>query len=435
MGEATDQASSVPTRARKTVVRLGVSLAFLAFLDRTCISQAAPEIMRDLHLSKLQMGYAFSAFGLTYAALEIPAGWLCDRFGTRILLSRVVLCWSVLTAATGVAWSFASLAVIRLLFGAGEAGCFPGLATCFSRWLPRDERAVAEGWKAAAMGRWGAAVAPYLVVTLYALMGWRQTFFVFGAVGLFWAAAFWCWYRDRPDQHAGVNAAELALIKADSLPADLITARSPWKQFAASGSAWALCIQWFCHYYGFYFYVTWLPTYLQQARGLNVKTSALLAGMPMLLAGAGTLASGYLLPFLSLRFGTAAARKGIAYASYGGASLLLFVFTAIHNPIVAMLVMSLSSFAVEFSTPVTWTTAMDLGGKSVGTLTGAMNCTGQIGASAAPAAIGYILTASHNNWLLTFYLSSLVYAGGLLCWVFLDPIRRLDVDRPSAHPV
>ena len=77
---------------------------------------------------------------------------------------------------------------------------------------------------------------------------------------------------------------------------------------------------------------------------------------------------------------------------------------------------------------------MDLGGESVGTLTGAMNCMGQIGASVAPAVIGYILTASHNNWVQTFYLSSSVYAGGILCWVFLDPAERLDVERPSGGP-
>ena len=133
-----------PTRTRKTIAGLGVSLAFLAYVDRACISQAAPDIMRDLHLTKLQMGYIFSAFGLTYAALELPSGWLCDRIGVRKVLTRVVLCWSLLTAATGWAWSFTSLFNIRLLFGAGEAGCFPGLGKMFSVWVPSDERAIAE---------------------------------------------------------------------------------------------------------------------------------------------------------------------------------------------------------------------------------------------------------------------------------------------------
>ena len=126
------------------------------------------------------------------------------------------------------------------------------------------------------------------------------------------------------------------------------------------------------------FFLTWLPIYLQQARGFNVGKSAVLAGMPLFFAGAGTLASGFLLPWVSHALGKRRARSFIAYASYGGAALLLLTFTFVRNPLWAIAVMSLSSFAVELSTPVTWITAMDLGGHSVGTLTGAMNAIGKL---------------------------------------------------------
>ena len=142
--------SAAPTGVRRRVVAFGASLAFLSFLDRAAISQAAPAISRDLHLNTVQMGLVFSAFGITYAACEIPSGWLCDRFGARKLLTRVVVLWSVFTAATGLAWNFPSLVVTRLLFGVGESGCFPGLARVFRTWLPPKERNVAEGIKAAA---------------------------------------------------------------------------------------------------------------------------------------------------------------------------------------------------------------------------------------------------------------------------------------------
>jgi MFS transporter, ACS family, glucarate transporter len=422
--------TTLPTSTRKTIVRLGISLAFLAFVDRACISQAAPDIMRDLHLTKLQMGYVFSAFGLTYAAIELPSGWLCDRIGARKVLTRVVLCWSVLTAATGLAWSFASLFVIRLLFGAGESGCFPSLAKIFSVWLPADERAAAEGWKAA-MARWGGAFAPYLVVSLYALMGWRQTFAIFGSVGLIWSAVFFWFYRDEPRQHLGVNATELALIEKNRSQPSGATSLSPLRAFARSYSAWALCLQWFCHNYGFYFYLTWLPIYLQQARSLNIKTSALLAGMPLLFAGFGTLCGGMVVPKLSRAIGASHARRAVAYMSYGFAAFLLLIFTIIKSPTVAIVVMSLSSFAVEVSTPTTWITAVDLGGGSVGTLTGAMQSLGQLGAGVAPAVIGYVLTVSGNNWTVTFYLSAAVYALGMVFWAIIDPTKPLD--RPSTH--
>ena len=96
--------------------------------------------MRELRLTPIQMGYVFSAFGLTYAAFEIPSGWLIDRIGPRKVLTRVVLWWSFFTMATGWAWSFPSLLSIRLLFGAGESGCYPGLAKVFARWLPPPEK-------------------------------------------------------------------------------------------------------------------------------------------------------------------------------------------------------------------------------------------------------------------------------------------------------
>jgi ACS family glucarate transporter-like MFS transporter len=417
-------ADTSPTRVRSQIVRLGISLAFLAYVDRACISQAAPNMMRDLHLTKVQMGYVFSAFGFTYAALELPSGWLCDQIGARKVLTRVVISWSALTAATGLAWNFLSLFAIRLLFGAGEAGCFPGLAKAFSVWLPENERAVAEGWKAA-MARWGAAFAPPLVVLLYSFIGWRQTFAVFGAFGILWSILFTRFYRDSPRSHRNVNALELLIIESRQWQESATPGPLPWRAFARSRSAWTLCIQWFCHYYGFYFYLTWLPIYLQQARGLSVEKSAILAGLPLFFAGAGTLAAGFILPDLSRSIGKGRARRLLAYISYAGAALLLLIFVSVRNPTLAILVMSLSSFVVELSTPVTWITAMDLGGSSVGTLTGAMNAIGQIGASVAPAVIGYMLTVTASNWNLAFYISAVIYALGVVCWAMLDPVTRL----------
>ncbi len=263
---ASAASSAAPTNARRRVVVFGASLAFLSFLDRAAISQAAPAISRELHLSNVQMGLVFSAFGITYAACEIPSGWLCDRFGARRLLTRVVILWSLLTAATGLAWNLWSLVVTRLLFGAGESGCFPGLARVFRTWLPPRERNSAEGIKAAC-ARFGAAVTPALMAALYVYMSWRGVFLLFGLVGLLWGALFYRWYRDRPSDHPSVSKAELRIIPPvpDTRPHwDALF----WKRLLGSRTVWALGIQWFCHYYGFYFYITWLPIYLYQARGL-----------------------------------------------------------------------------------------------------------------------------------------------------------------------
>lgn len=401
--------------ARRTVVALGASLAFLSFLDRAAISQAGPAISRELHLSPMQMGLVFSAFGFTYALFEIPSGWMCDRFGARKLLTRVVLLWSLFTAATGFSWSFPSLLVTRLLFGAGESGCFPGLARLFRTWLPPMERNSAEGIKAAS-ARWGAAITPALMAVLYAYFNWRQVFALFGALGVVWASVFWWWYRDEPRDARPASEDDVS-----------------WRRLAASRSLWALGIQWFCHYYGFYFYITWLPLYLYQARGLDLRHGSLAAGLPLFSAGLGSLFAGWALSALVRRTkSTVRARRLMGYAAYGGAALLLLLFTWIANPLPAMIAMSLSSFAAEFSGPISWTTAMDIGGERVGTVSGFMNTLGHLGGSVAPAVTGLLLSLTGNAWHLAFYCSALIYAAGAICWRFIDPVTPLDLEKVKA---
>jgi MFS family permease len=140
-----DAAAAAPTRTRYWVIIFAVTLSIVTYIDRVCISQAAPAMMRDLHLSKIEMGYALSAFAWAYALFEIPGGWLGDWMGPRKVLMRVVIWWSFFTAATGWVWNQTSLVITRALFGAGEAGCYPNLTKAFTTWLPSDERVRAQG--------------------------------------------------------------------------------------------------------------------------------------------------------------------------------------------------------------------------------------------------------------------------------------------------
>ena len=122
-----------------------IALAIITYIDRVCISQAAPNIRRELVLSETQMGWVFSAFTISYALFEIPGGWMGDRYGPRSVLMKVVVMWSIFTAATGAAWNFVSMVVCRFLFGVGEAGCFPNVTKIFTIWLPSNERVTAAG--------------------------------------------------------------------------------------------------------------------------------------------------------------------------------------------------------------------------------------------------------------------------------------------------
>src|SRR5262245_25188278 len=262
-----------PTRARRVLLGFALAVMAVAYLDRVCISIAAPSVRADLALSDAQMGYVFSAFTLAYALFEIPSGWLADRFGARAMLARIVLWWSAMTAATGAATGFASLVALRWLFGMGEAGVFPTLARAFGRWLPARERGRGFGLTIMAAALGGAVTQP-IVAWLLERTSWRLAFPIFGSVGLVYAAAWFWWFRDDPREHPAVNRAELETIGID-VPGPHPAV--PCAALLRTCGMPALGAMYFCAIYGWYFYLTWLPTYLLRARGFDLRAVGWLA--------------------------------------------------------------------------------------------------------------------------------------------------------------
>jgi sugar phosphate permease len=414
-----------PTRARHLVVVFAVTLAVITYIDRVCISQAAPYIQHELGFSKVQMGYVFAAFAWAYALFEIPGGWMGDWIGPRRVLLRVVTFWSVCTAAMGSMWSLASITANNFLFGAGEAGCFPNLTKMFTTWLPHHERVRAQGimWMSA---RWGGAFTPLLVVWLLHRTTWRHAFQIFGGLGVLWAIFFYRWFRDSPRKHPGVNAAELALLDgADKLASG--HGNVPWKKLLARPSVWLLWVQYFCLSYTFWFYVTWLPTYLREFRKVDEAYAAKLSVFPLFFGGIGCVAAGLIAARVAGWFGSVKTSRR-AMASFGclGAAVLLFLHTAIADPLLAMVVMGLASFCNDLVMPSAWGASMDIGGKYAGTLSGSMNMMGNLAGGTAPVVAGYILRATDNNWLIPIYVMAGIYLIGVVCWLFIDPVTPLE---------
>ena len=446
-----------PTRVRHWVLVFAATLSIITYIDRVCISKFAPAIKTELVLTDVQMGWVFAAFAWAYALFEIPGGWLGDKIGPRKVLMRVVIMWSVFTAATGWAWNLVSLLIARFFFGAGEAGCYPNLAKAFTNWLPGHERrrAASVMWLSA---RWGGAVTPLLVVWLFYTVGWRRAFEIFAAVGVVWAIVFYWWFRDHPREHASVNAAELELLK-DAHGASPGHARVPWARLLATPTIWLLFIQYFCFGYGWYFYITWLPTYLAEARGVDLKTSpllawiprvlegqftpevvkevqlALLAGIPLFFGGLGCIASAWLATWLTRRgLNVGPVRRWIAVGGYWGAGAMLLLSPRIADPALGMLAMGLASFSLDLALIICWDTCMSVGGKYAGTVSGTMNMAGQLAGVAAPVVVGYILQYMNRDWLLTFLISSIIYFVGGLCWLWIDPVTPLRGDEEAAPP-
>jgi MFS transporter, ACS family, glucarate transporter len=413
-----------PTHVRQGVIAFAIALAGITYIDRVCISQAAGAMRSELGLSATEMGWAFSVFAWAYALFEVPGGWLGDRVGPRRVLMRIVLWWSFFTAATGWVWNLWSLLVTRTFFGAGEAGCFPNLTRSFTTWLPKRERDSAQAilWLSA---RWGGAFTPLIVAFTLDYVTWRRAFELFGLMGVVWAIGFYRWYRDVPSTHPRVNAAELALLPPASETSTVHTFE--WRAIVTSRAAWLLCAQYACLSYGWYFYITWLPTYLRDARGLGLKQGALLAGLPLFLGGVGCMLSGFLAPRLAARIGLPRARRALAVFGFIGASASILVFTQIQDPMLAMLMLGMSSFFNDFVMPPAWAACMDIGGRYAGTLSGAMNMMGNIGGALSPLAVGYLLAWTDQNWTLTFYISAAIYSLGAICWLFIDSYTPLEL--------
>ena len=295
----------LPGRVRYRVVAFAVALAGVTYLDRICISVLAPSMMRDLSLNRMEMSYVFSAFAIAYAAFEIPSAWWGERVGTRRVLTRIVCWWSAFTMATGLVTSYTVLLLVRFLFGAGEAGAWPNAARTFSRWIPVNERGRVQGVFFAGAFLAG-GLTPAIVSFLEPRIGWRGVFMACGAVGLVWAVSWYRWFRDEPSEHPQVGAEELALIvngRGDG--GHHHASASVVRKFVGNPSAWALCLGYFSNSYGSYFVMTWLPTYLAEARGFAPGALALFAGLPMLLGVGSNLVGGVTTDWLCAKFGIA----------------------------------------------------------------------------------------------------------------------------------
>lgn len=414
-----------PSGTRHYVLLFAVVLAIITYIDRVAISVAGPRIAKDLNFTDQQLGWIFSSFAIAYALFEIPGGLMGDKWGARKVLARIVLWWSFFTAATGWATNFTYLLVVRFLFGAGEAGAYPNITKAFSTWLPPAEKSRAQGivWMAS---RWGGAFTPLLMAALFLRMEWRMAFQIFALLGVVWVAIFYFWYRDNPQEHKSVNAAELEII-GDSVHMAGKHGGMPWGQLTSSRSVWLLWIQYFMLSYGWYFYITFFPKYVQETLGFDLRSSgAILSGMPLLLGGFGCLLSGFLTPKVAQWVGDSGkARKIMAITGMTLAGTLLLVSLQFKDPLTVVFLISFSSFANDLVMPPAWNTCMDVGGKFAGTLSGSMNMMGNFAGFTAPVVTGYILSATGGDYTATFYNSAIAYFIGAACWFGIDSSRPL----------
>lgn len=383
-----DVSAETPTRGRYVLVGWLCGLSSVLYLDRICMSQAVKPIQEDLGLSGTETSYAMMAFSLAYGIFEIPSGRLGDRYGSRNVLTRIVIWWSLFTALTGFSFGLASLIIVRFLFGAGEAGAFPNAARVIGRWFPERERGRVQGIMLAA-AQFGGVVAPALAAGLIHLIGWRGAFFVFGSLGVIWAVGFRWWFRDNPAEHPSVNAAELAQIRDGRPVPDLHHHAIPWGDVLTNRGILALGGVMVVGSFYTYFFYSWFPKYLTAARGVSDLESGALASWVLAGSAAGMLIGGWLADKLPRWFADPIrARRGLCMTCYFLAAVCLGAGIRCESVYALAGLWCLSYCVMHITLPNWWSVAIPQSGRHVGALFGLMNGVGVFGALASQGFVG-----------------------------------------------
>jgi MFS family permease len=370
------------------------------------------------------MGYVFSAFALAYAAFEIPTGWFADRYGTRSVLARIVLWWSAFTAFTGFAFNYASLLATRFLFGMGEAGAWPCVARTFSRWIPQAERGRVQGIFFAAVHLAG-GLTPLIVTQLVTVISWRAVFVCFGAVGLFWSAMWYYWFRNEPAEHRGVSVRELDTIMAGRGAVAHEELRGvPWRKLLGSRNILAICVMYFPNSFVIYFCITWLPTYLNEQHGFTATRLAWLTALPLFSSVVGDLFGGVIMDFVTKSLGMRAGRSGVGAVSYGIACVALLLVPVVSQPLVAVALIALATMATMFCLPAAWATCIDIGCEHAAVVGATMNTAGQVGSLLCPLVVAYTLQW-FGSWNVSIYAMAFLFFVGMMAWCVINPRSTL----------
>ncbi|WP_294391474.1 MFS transporter [uncultured Sphingomonas sp.] len=424
-----------PTRIRHVILWLTVLAYMITYMDRVVISVTGPLIQQEYGISNRTWGWVLGVFQIGYALFQIPGGWLGDRFGPRRVLTVVVVWWSGFTALTTATWSAGSLIACRFLFGCGEAGAFPNATRSLSRWMLPSERGFAQGVTHAG-ARLGAALTPVLVVWLMLHFGWRAPFQIFAALGLVWAAIWYVYYRDSPQQHAGTNAAERDMIASALAPqatGRAGKAKVPWRAILSSPQLWLISAMYFCYAYSINIFLTWFPKYLSEVRDFDLARMGLFASLPLMAGVIGDVAGGWISDRLLHRSGRVTfARRSVAVVGFLLAAVAIPVAVLSGSSLASVGWFALAVFGLELTVGVSWALTLDVGGVFAGSVSAVMNTFGNIGGALAAVITGYILHWS--GWSMAMYVLAALSAIGGILFLRIDASRVLYEETRTEEP-
>lgn len=420
------------TRQRFVLIGILFFHSVNTIMDRVAISAAKDGIISDLKISDQTMGYIFGIFALGYALFQIPSGVFADRYGPRKALAWVVTVWSAFTMLTGAAFNTVSMLVLRFLFGAGEAGAYPGATRAFYSWLPVKERGIAHGINFSG-SRIGAALSLFLMPGLIALVGWRWTFVINGLIGIIWAVVWLLWFRDSPRDNEKVNTEELRYIEEGCVEEGSAEDKGSFGQIFISRNMLLAMFQYLSSNMTFFICFSWLLPYVTSTWGDEVK--AYHAPIPLLVGACANWVSGGFVSFIYKRRGLTASRRIPAIVGFVLGTVGLIAATLTSELNLFILAFSVAVFGVDMTLSPSWSFCMDIGGKRSGSVSASMNMVGNIGSALSAIIFPYfvasvtipLLAPEAGNGNSFFIFCGVLNFLSILAWLLMDPKR--DVDR------
>ncbi len=422
MTETATRTANPASKARFLIAVMLFITVVINYVDRANLSIAMPAISGEMDLTKAQQGLLLSAFGWTYAALQLPGGWLVDRIPPRVLYPVCLVLWSLATVLMGIIGGFVALIVLRLMVGTFEAPAYPINNRVATAWFPERERATTIGFYTS--GQFiGLALLTPVLSWLQAVTSWHWVFIATGAIGISWAAVWYLLYREPRESRA--NDAEIALITDGGGLVDLADRRTSRAAITRADVAtvlgrrklWGLYLGQFCLTSTLWFFLTWFPTYLVEYRDMDYIKSGFLASLPFIAALVGVLVSGVFSDFL-LRRGASlgAARKGPIIT---GLLLTTAMLGANYTDSTALVIAFLSiAFFGNGLASITWSLVSALAPIRLIGLTGGMfNFIGNLSSIATPIIIGLIVT--DTSFAPGFAYMTVITALGIASYVFL----------------
>lgn len=395
------------------------------FMDRACISAAKTPIMEDLGIDDQMIGYIFGIFALGYAMFQIPGGWIADNLGPKKALTIVVSVWSAFTALTGAAFNAASMLVLRFLFGAGEAGAYPGSARAFVKWTPPKERGLATGINHSG-SRVGAAIALFIMPGLIQWIGWRWTFVVNGLIGLIWVTIWLIWFKNDPKDNKNVNQAELDYINNEVEESRTIKHNLSFGKILVSSNMILLMIQYFASNATFFVSFSWFLPYLEKMWGSG---SVYYAAIPLAVGAFSNWTAAGLTTILYDKGFHVNSRRMVAIAGFALGIIGLLLSTQAETPLALTIFFSIAIFGVDLTLSPSWAFCMDIGGEKTGTVSASMNMVGNLGSAISAIIFPFFMykvtipffaneTGTANSFFIFAAFLNLI---AIACWMFLNP--------------